>query len=114
MLNIPAWLGGRAREVWALIKDAAGGWSTHRASRVGAALAFYTVFSLGPVLLLAVVVAGFFFGQSAARGEIHQQISYIIGPQAAAEVQMVLARAHRPEAGVVATAISVPTGRRAR
>ncbi|MGH8199925.1 MAG: YihY/virulence factor BrkB family protein [Steroidobacteraceae bacterium] len=109
MLNIPAWLGGCAREIWELVKDAANGWSDHRASRIGAALAFYTVFSLGPILLLAVVVAGFFFGESAARGEIHQQISNLIGAQAAAEVQTVLARAHRPEAGVLATVISVVT-----
>ena len=109
MLNTPAWLGGCVREIWALVKDAANGWSEHRASRIGAALAFYTVFSLGPILLLAVAVAGFFFGQGAARGEIHQQITNLIGAQAAAEVQMVLARAHRPAAGVVATAISVVT-----
>jgi membrane protein len=109
MLHIPTRLGRCAREVWALIKDAANGWSEHRASRIGAALAFYTVFSLGPILLLAVAVAGLFFGQGAARGEIHQQISNLIGPQAAAEVRMVLARAHRPTAGVVATAISVGT-----
>jgi membrane protein len=109
MLNLPAWLGGRAREIWALIKDAADGWNTHRASRVGAALAFYTVFSLGPILLLALVVAGFFFGQSAARGEIHQQVSTLIGVKEAAEVQMLLARAHRPAEGVVATIVSVVT-----
>lgn len=109
MLNIPAWLGGCAREIWALLKDAANGWNEHHASRIGAALAFYTVFSLGPILLLAVAVAGFFFGQSAARGEIHQQIGSMIGPQAAAEVEALLVRAHRPEAGVVATAISVVT-----
>jgi len=109
MLDIPAWLGGRAREIWALITDAANGWSAHRASRIGAALAFYTVFSLGPILLLAVVVAGFFFGQGPARGEIHQQVSTLIGAKAAAEVQTVLLRAHRPEAGVVATAVSIVT-----
>jgi membrane protein len=109
MLNIPAWLGGCAREIWGLVKDAANGWSDHRASRIGAALAFYTVFSLGPILLLAVVVAGFFFGQSAAQGEIHQQIGNLIGAQAAAEVQTVLLRAHRPAAGVLATAVSVVT-----
>jgi membrane protein len=109
MLDIPAWLGQRAREIWALIKDAANGWSVHRASRIGAALAFYTVFSLGPILLLAVVVAGFFFGQGAARGEIHQQVSTMLGAKAAAEVQTVLLRAHRPAAGIVATAISVVT-----
>ncbi|MGH8297009.1 MAG: YihY/virulence factor BrkB family protein [Steroidobacteraceae bacterium] len=109
MLNIPVWVSHAAREVWGLIKDAAYGWSEHRASRIGAALAFYTVFSLGPVLLLAVVVAGFFFGQGAARGEIYQEVSSMIGPRAAHEVQMLLVRAHRPEAGLVATAISVVT-----
>ena len=109
MLNIPAWLGGYAREIWALLKDAADGWSEHHASRFGAALAFYTVFSLGPILLLAVAVAGFFFGQGTARAQIHQQVSTMIGPQAAAEVQTILMRAHRPTAGIVATAISVVT-----
>jgi len=109
MLNIPVWAHRCAKETWALLKDAANGWSDHQASRIGAALAFYTVFSLGPILLLAVAVAGFFFGQGAARGEIHQQVSAMIGSRAAAEVQMVLTHAHRPEAGVVATAISVVT-----
>src|SRR6185437_7029601 len=109
MLNIPAWLGGCAREIWALLKDAANGWNEHHASRIGAARAFYTVFSLGPILLLAVAVAGVFFGQSAARGEIHQQISSMIGVQAAAQVEALLVRAHRPGAGLVATAISVVT-----
>src|SRR5690348_6415262 len=109
MLSIPLWVNGCAKEIWALIKDAATGWSDHQASRIGAALAFYTVFSLGPILLLAVAVAGFFFGQGTARGEIHQAISNLIGPQAAAEVQMVLAHAHRPTAGLVATVISVVT-----
>jgi membrane protein len=109
MPKLPAWLGGCARQIWGLLKDAANGWSEHRASRIGAALAFYTVFSLGPILLLAVAVAGFFFGQSAARGEIHQQIGSMIGPAAAAEVEALLVRAHRPGAGVIATAISVVT-----
>jgi len=109
MLNIPVWVRGCSTEIWALMKDAANGWSEHHASRIGAALAFYTVFSLGPILLLAVAVAGFFFGQSAARGEIHQQISSMIGVQAAAQVEALLVRAHRPGAGVVATAISVVT-----
>jgi membrane protein len=109
MLNIPAWLGGGVREIWSLLKEAGTGWNEHRVSRIGAALAFYTVFSLGPILLLAVAVAGFFFGQSAARGEIHQQIGSMIGPQAAAEVESLLVRAHRPGAGIVATAISVVT-----
>ena len=109
MLSIPLQVNGCAKEIWSLLKDAASGWSDHQASRVGAALAFYTVFSLGPILLLAVAVAGFFFGQGTARGEIHQAVSNLIGPQAAAEVQMVLMHAHKPTAGLVATVISVVT-----
>ena len=109
MLSIPLQVNGFAKDIWGLIKDAASGWSDHHASRIGAALAFYTVFSLGPILLLAVAVAGFFFGQGTARGEIHQAISNLIGPQAAAEVQMVLIHAHKPTAGLVATVISVVT-----
>lgn len=109
MLDIPAWVGGCTREIWALIKDAVNGWSEHHASRIGAALAFYTVFSLGPILLLAVVVAGFFYGQGTARGEIHQQVTNLIGPQAAAQVQMVLMHAHRPAAGLIATVVSLVT-----
>jgi hypothetical protein len=73
MLNIPAGVHGCARQIWGLVKDAAYGWSDHQASRIGAALAFYTVFSLGPILLLAVAAAGFFFGQGAARGEVYHQ-----------------------------------------
>ena len=109
MLSIPLRVNGCVREIWDLLKDAASGWSDHHASRIGAALAFYTVFSLGPILLLAVAVAGFFFGQGTARGEIHQAVSNVIGPQAAAEVQMVLTHAHKPTAGLVATVISVVT-----
>jgi membrane protein len=109
MLNIPVRAHRHVLQTWELIKDAAYGWSEHQAARMGAALAFYTVFSLGPILLLTVAVAGLFFGQGAARGEIYQQVSNLIGAHAAAAVQMVLVRAHRPEAGVVATAISVVT-----
>src|SRR6185503_20796441 len=64
---------------------------------------------LGPILLLAVAVAGFFFGRGTAQGEVYQQMTNLIGPQAAAQVQMVLQHAHRPTAGLVATAISLVT-----
>ena len=109
MLSIPLWVRGWARDMWALLKDAVTGWSDHHAARIGAALAFYTVFSLGPILLLAVAVAGFFFGRGTAQGEVHQQMTYLIGPEAAAQVQMVLQHAHRPTAGLVATVISLVT-----
>jgi membrane protein len=81
----------------------------HRASRTGAALAFYTVFSLAPVLTLSIAVAGFFFGEAAARGEIVGQIGDLVGPQGAQLVQSVLQNASRPGAGTVATVISIFT-----
>jgi membrane protein len=97
------------KAIWGLLFDAANGWLDHRASRTGAALAFYTVFSLAPVLTLSIAIAGFFFGEAAARGEIVGQIGDLVGPQGAQLVQSVLQNANRPGAGTVATIVSVIT-----
>jgi membrane protein len=97
------------RAIWTLMRDAADGWMTHRASSTGAALAFYTIFSLAPVLIISIAIAGFFFGQAAARGEIVGQIHDLVGPQGAQLVQSVLQNASRPEAGLVATIFSIVT-----
>ena len=86
--------------IGSLLVDAANGWLDHRASRTGAALAFYTVFSLAPVLTLSIAIAGFFFGEAAARGEIVDQIGDLVGPQGAELVQSVLRNASRPGAGL--------------
>jgi len=91
------------------MRDAADGWLTHRASSTGAALAFYTIFSLAPVLIISIAIAGFFFGEAAARGEIVDQIGDLVGPQGAELVQSVLQNASRPEAGLIATIFSVVT-----
>jgi len=98
-----------ARSVWELVRDSAYGWMSHQASRTGAALAFYTVFSLAPILLLSIAIAGFFFGEQAARGEIFEQIRDLIGPAGAAAVQAVLQHAGRPGAGIIPTIVSIFT-----
>ncbi len=95
--------------VWTLVKDSVNGWMSHQASRTGAALAFYTVFSLAPILLLSIAIAGFFFGAQAARGEIFEQISELIGPAGAATVQTVIQHAGESGAGTMTTIISVLT-----
>jgi membrane protein len=97
------------KAIGSLMFDAANGWLDHRASRTGAALAFYTVFSLAPVLTLSIAIAGFFFGEAAARGEIVGQIGDLVGPQGAELVQSVLRNANRPGAGTIATVVSVVT-----
>jgi membrane protein len=97
------------KAIWTLLRDAADGWLTHRASSTGAALAFYTIFSLAPVLIISIAIAGFFFGEAAARGEIVDQIGDLVGPQGAQLVQSVLQNASRRDAGLIATIFSIVT-----
>jgi len=75
----------------------------------GAALAFYIFFSLAPLLVLAIAVAGFAFGRSAAQGEIVAQIQDAVGPDAAHAVQNMLTQASRPASGITATVVSLLT-----
>jgi membrane protein len=94
---------------WDLVRESVLEWSNDRASRKGAALAFYTVFSLAPILIVAIAIAGFFFGQDAARGEIFAQVRDLLGPDAAQAVQAMIQNASRPGAGMVATLIGLIT-----
>jgi len=104
-----ATIGPFRKYVWNLGRDSIDGWMRHQVARTGAALAFYTVFSLGPVLILSIAIAGFFFGEQAARGEIVEQIRGLIGTTGASAVQSVLENAGRPGAGMIATIVSVAT-----
>ena len=81
-------------------------WIDHRASSKGAALAFYTLFSLAPILVLAVAVAGYFFGVEAAQGRMISEIRYLVGQNGTNAVQAILATARDPVAGVWATALA--------
>src|SRR5271170_6375815 len=97
------------QNLWLLVRDSAGGWLEHNASRTGAALAFYTVFSLAPILLLSIAIAGFFFGESAARGEIFEQIRDLIGVSGAKAVESVIHNASQSGSGTLSTLFSVLT-----
>ena len=81
-------------------------WVEQRASSKGAALAFYTLFSMTPILLLAIVLAGYFFGPQAAQGEIIVQMRALAGPNGAQAVQALLAAAQDPAAGMLATVLA--------
>ncbi|MFC3108066.1 YihY/virulence factor BrkB family protein [Undibacterium arcticum] len=81
-------------------------WIKHRAASKGAALAFYTLFSMAPILVLVIAIAGFFYGRQAAQGELFAQLQGLIGGQGAAAIQLVLAGAHNPEEGRFATIIA--------
>ncbi len=84
-------------------------WFADNAQRMGAALAFYTVFSLSPLLILVIAVAGFLFGQSQAQGQIIAQIQSLIGEAGAQAVNVMIDAARQPAAGAVATIVGVVT-----
>jgi membrane protein len=87
-------------EWWVLIKISVTAWLTDYAPSMGAALSYYTVFSLAPTLLIVISVAGLVFGAEAVRGEIFGQLSYLMGPAAASAIQEVLASLRQPAHGI--------------
>src|SRR5437660_10101703 len=93
------------RSAWLLIKTTIDKWIDHKDAVQGAALAYYSVFSIGPLMVIAIAIAGFVFGQEAARGEVQGQLSGLVGQTAAAAIDSMLAGANKPQQGLVATAI---------
>lgn len=81
-------------------------WIDDEASSMGAAIAFYTVFSIAPLLIIVIAIAGSVWGEEAVRGEIIQQLGGLVGPDGAAGVQSLLRSADRPTQGLIATLIS--------
>jgi membrane protein len=100
---------GFARDAYGMVSETIMEWIDDRASRKGAALAFYTVFSLAPILILSIAIAGFFFGPEAARGEIFVQVRSLLGKDGALAIQAMIENASRPGAGALATLIGSVT-----
>jgi membrane protein len=94
---------------WHLIKAAVTSWVDDFAPSMGAALSYYTVFSLAPMLLIVIGVAGLVFGADAARGEIVGQLRGMMGEQGAVAVEELLKSASDPGKGIVATIIGFVT-----
>ena len=95
------------KQVVPLLKETVNDWLDDRAMSLAASLAFYTVLSLAPLLVVAVSVAGLVFGEAAARGEIAQQLRALLGPDGGAAVEGILAHAKEPHANVIGTVIGI-------
>ncbi|HKC08238.1 MAG TPA: YihY/virulence factor BrkB family protein [Methylomirabilota bacterium] len=93
--------------VWELIKRAAVKWNDDDCLTLGAALAYYTVFSLAPILVIVIAVAGAVFGQDAAQGEIVDQIRGLVGDDGATAIQSLIESAGRQGASGRATLIGL-------
>src|SRR4051812_31703136 len=97
------------KNLWALLKDSAAAWSDDKASRLAAALSYYTIFSIAPLLVIAIAVAGLAFGKDAASNQIFHQIRGFVGDAGAQAIQGMVANAGRKGAGIIATIIGVIT-----
>ena len=95
-----------ARRLMTVFVESLKSWADHRSASKGAALAFYTLFSMTPILVLAIALAGHFFGAEAARGEIVAQIQGLVGPNGAQAIQSLLVTARDPDASRIATLVA--------
>src|SRR5579859_4033991 len=93
--------------IFTLVKDTFKEWSEDKASRLGAAVAYYTVFSLAPLLVVIIAVAGLVFGQKAVQGQVVGQIQGLVGHDGAQMVQTMVANASHPASGIVASVIGL-------
>jgi membrane protein len=95
------------RTYWHLVRQSVQAWNDDYASSMGAALAYYTTFSLAPLLIIVIAVAGLAFGQEAARGEIVSQLGGLVGTEGAKAVEELLKSASRPTSSVLASIIGL-------
>src|SRR5215203_4899972 len=92
-----------------LLKTALVGWWNDRAMSLGASIAFFTVFSLAPMLLVTIAVAGLAFGREAAQGAIVAQLGGLVGGQTAAALEAMIASANNLGSGVIGIIVGVAT-----
>ncbi|NES94589.1 MAG: YihY/virulence factor BrkB family protein [Desertifilum sp. SIO1I2] len=97
------------KQFWRLLKATFREWNEDKASRLAAALAYYTVFSIAPVLVIAIAIAGAIFGEDAARGQIVGQIQGLVGREGAEVIETAIANAGQPDSneGLIASLINI-------
>jgi len=98
---MPAWL--------TPLRETVGKWSEHKDARLGAALAYYSVFSLGPLILIAIAIAGLVFGAEAVQGQVLGTLKGLVGDTGTQAIEAMLKGADRPREGMVATVIGIGT-----
>jgi membrane protein len=97
------------RTILALLKEMVFEWYADRGPRLGAALAFYTLFSLAPLLIIVMAIAALAFGQEVAHTQLVEQIEGLIGMEGARAIQTMIENASKPSSGIAATLIGLAT-----
>ncbi|HEX4227148.1 MAG TPA: YihY/virulence factor BrkB family protein [Bryobacteraceae bacterium] len=96
-----------AKEFWSLTKITAVRWNDYNAPRLGAALAYYSLLSLAPLMLLAVYICGLVFGAKTAEARIVHEAIPLLGPKGARTLEMVINNAHKQSAGIFASSVAI-------
>ena len=96
-------------DIWLLIKQSVSAFIDDEALTRGAAIAFYTVTSIGPVLFIVVAIAGLAFGEDAARGAISDELGGLMGQQGSDLLQIAIQNASRKSSGIIAAAVGIGT-----
>jgi len=97
----------RPKEAWSLLQQAFKAWSDDYAPSMGAALSYYTLFSIAPLLLIVIAVAGWVFGDEAVRGELTGGLQYLMGEEGAKAIEGLLASVSNPKEGIIASVVGV-------
>jgi len=97
------------KKIGSLFKETFAAWQADKASRLAAALAYYAIFSLAPMLLLAIALVGLIFGDDAAQNQVAEALDDAVGPEAAQVIQGAIANASEPSSGILASIIGLAT-----
>ncbi len=97
------------KTVISLLKETFTQWQEDKAPTLAAALAYYTVFSLAPLLIIVIAIAGLVFGADAAQGQIVTQLQSLIGKDGAQTIQELILKASEPKSGMIATLVGIAT-----
>lgn len=90
-----------------ILREAGEHWVADKAARLGAALAYYTIFSLAPLLVIMIGVAGLIFGKEAAQGQVTDQLAHLVGKEGGEAIQAIIENASQPERGSFAMVLGV-------
>jgi membrane protein len=93
--------------LWSMVREAVTAWTADFAPSMGAGIAYYTAFSVAPLLVIVISIAGVFLGKDMASGYVYGQITDILGPQGAESVRVMVANAQNTRTGVIAPVISI-------
>src|SRR5919206_4451274 len=90
---------------WTPLQETASRWAEHKDARLGAALAYYSVFSIGPLIVIAITIAGLVFGAEAVQTQVIGALHGFLGDSGTQAVDAMLKGANRPREGIFATVI---------